>query len=331
MPATLGALPRERAARDVVCSASPRTLVGVTSPSADAPPGRLVARTVEVTPTSLPGSLIDLLPATEPMAWLRRGEGIAAWGVAAQCRPEGADRFTDAADWWRPVTASAVVRDEVEQPGSGLVCMASFAFADDPGDSVLVVPQVVVGTRGGRSWITVIGQDELAPVPALEVASPAPAPRNVVFADGAHERHRLGVAWSPTPYGASGTASWRRWCSPATSSRPPTHRWTCAGRCAGWPRTTRCAGPSTSTASSARPRSCWCVASAVWSPHASWPGRSGAPATTSATPASPDSWRARRRTSRSTSTPSARSPSRWRRTAPRRTSPRCRSCCTCPT
>ena len=163
----------------------------MTSVSAEAPPGRLVARTVEVAPASLPATLIDLLPAAEPMAWLRRGEGMVAWGVAAQCRTEGADRFSDAADWWRAVTSSAVVRDEVEEPGSGLVCLASFAFADDPGDSVLVVPQVVVGTRGGRSWITVIGQDELAPIPPLEVASPAPPPRNVVFADGAMS----GAAW----------------------------------------------------------------------------------------------------------------------------------------
>ncbi len=125
------------------------------------------------------------------MAWLRRGEGMVAWGVAAQCRTEGADRFTEAADWWRGVTASAVVRDEVEVPGSGLVCLASFAFADNPGDSVMVVPQVVVGTHGGRSWITVIGQDELAPIPALEVSAPAPAPRNVIFADGAMS----GAAW----------------------------------------------------------------------------------------------------------------------------------------
>jgi menaquinone-specific isochorismate synthase len=172
-------------------SGAPRTLVRVTSPSADAPPGRLVARTVEIPPASLPGSLIDLLPAAEPMAWLRRGEGMVAWGVAAECRTEGADRFTDAADWWRAVTTSAMIRDEIEEPGSGLVCMASFAFADDPGDSVLVVPQVVVGTRGGRSWITLIGEDELAPIPLLEVTPPAPAPRNVVFADGAMS----GAAW----------------------------------------------------------------------------------------------------------------------------------------
>ena len=59
-------------------------------PAADAPPGRLVARTVEVVaPDSLPGSLLDLLPTDEPMAWLRRGEGMVAWGVAARCRTSG--------------------------------------------------------------------------------------------------------------------------------------------------------------------------------------------------------------------------------------------------
>ena len=63
----------------------------------------------------------------------------------------------------------------------------------------------------------------------------------------------------------------------ATADQP---RSTSAGRCAGWPRTTRCAGPSTSTACSApRPR-CWSAASAAWSPRACWPAPSGVPATT---------------------------------------------------
>ncbi len=49
-----------------------------------------------------------------------------------------------------------MVRDEVGLPGSGLVCFGSFAFADEPGDSVLVVPEVVVGRRGDRAWVTTI-------------------------------------------------------------------------------------------------------------------------------------------------------------------------------
>jgi len=165
----------------------------VTSPSAvDAPPGRLVVRTVEVVaPDSLPASLLDLLPSDEPMAWLRRGEGMVAWGVAARCRTSGPDRFSDAADWWQQVAGSAVVRDEVQSPGTGVISFGSFGFADDPGDSVLVVPRVVVGTRRGRSWITVIGQDELAGQADLTTQPPPAAPRNVTFADGAMS----GAAW----------------------------------------------------------------------------------------------------------------------------------------
>ena len=74
-----------------------------TSASSDATVGRLVARTVEVTAPDLPGHLLDLLPDQDAMAWLRRGEGLVAWGVAARCETSGPDRFTDAVDWWRSV------------------------------------------------------------------------------------------------------------------------------------------------------------------------------------------------------------------------------------
>ncbi|HEX4190762.1 MAG TPA: isochorismate synthase, partial [Marmoricola sp.] len=114
----------------------------MTSSTATVP--RLVARTVEVPD---PGPLLDLLPPGEPMTWLRRGEGIVAWGTAAACRTNGEDRFSDASTWWRNVVRYAAVADEVEVPGSGLICLGSFAFADMPGDSVLTVPKVVVGRR----------------------------------------------------------------------------------------------------------------------------------------------------------------------------------------
>ena len=157
----------------------------------DVPAGRLVARTEELGPADLPADLLDLLPTEQAMAWLRRGEGVVAWGVAAECRTQGPDRFAEAGDWWRTVSASAVERDPVGVPGSGLICLGSFGFADDPGDSVLVVPRVVVGTRGGRSWVTVIGQDEVTGLPDLRV-QPAPRPPGeVAFADGAMS----GAAW----------------------------------------------------------------------------------------------------------------------------------------
>ena len=161
-------------------------------PTSDVPARRLVARTVEVAAAEgLPENLLDLLPTDQPMAWLRRGKGIVAWGEAARCTTSGPDRFTDAVDWWRAVSGAAVVRDEVDLPGSGLISIGSFGFADDPGDSILIVPRVVVGTRGDRAWITVIGNDELMPLPDLTVHDVVPPPRNVVFADGAMS----GAAW----------------------------------------------------------------------------------------------------------------------------------------
>ena len=81
------------------------------------------------------------------------------------------------------------MRDEVDEPGTGLVCFGSFAFADEPGDSVLVVPRVVVGRRGDRAWVTTIGPARPAtaadrPSLVTEVAGVVP-PANVAFADGA--------------------------------------------------------------------------------------------------------------------------------------------------
>ncbi len=162
------------------------------SPTSEVPVPRLVARTVEVTAAEgLPGNLLDLLPQDRPVAWLRRGQGIVAWGEAARCSTAGPDRFADATDWWRAVSASAAVHDEVGKPGTGLISVGSFGFADDPGDSVLIVPRVVVGSHGDRSWVTVVGEDELSPLPDLIVQGDIPAPRNVVFADGAMS----GAAW----------------------------------------------------------------------------------------------------------------------------------------
>lgn len=125
--------------------------------------------------------LLDLVPADRPVTWLRRGDGLVGWGVAAEVRTHGATRFADADKWWRETTARATVHDEVNEPGTGPVAFGTFAFADEPGDSVLVVPQVVVGRRGDVAWLTTVD----APAPDLVAADlPAP-PAGVSFADGA--------------------------------------------------------------------------------------------------------------------------------------------------
>jgi menaquinone-specific isochorismate synthase len=142
----------------------------------------LVVRTV---PLPDPGSLLDLLPDSDTTAWVRRGEGLVGWGVAAELRPRGPGRFDEAHAWWRRCTRHAVVRDDVRLPGTGLVAFGSFAFADEPGDSVLVVPEIVVGRRGGRCWVTHLGVSAIGAVSDLRPAEPPAAPADVHFTDGA--------------------------------------------------------------------------------------------------------------------------------------------------
>jgi menaquinone-specific isochorismate synthase len=152
----------------------------------------LVVRTTEVAD---PGALLGVLPAGAPVvSWVRRGEGLVGWGEAARfeapCDEGGdgrsTDRFTAAQRWWQQLTARGVVRDEVGLPGCGPVAFGSFAFdARSRRGSALVVPEVVVGHRGGRWWVTTVAvQGALPPGPSLS-SHDAPAPGQVRYADGA--------------------------------------------------------------------------------------------------------------------------------------------------
>ncbi|HET6939269.1 MAG TPA: isochorismate synthase [Nocardioides sp.] len=146
----------------------------------------LVVRTVEL---ELPAeaSLLDMLPEDHPVTWLRRGDGLVGCGVAAALRPSGAGRFDQANRWWRDLTSRAIVRSDVDEPGSGLIAFGTFAFADEPGDSTLVVPEVILGRRGETAWLTTVssvgGLDQLDR--RLELATSPPAPVDVSFTDGA--------------------------------------------------------------------------------------------------------------------------------------------------
>ncbi|VXC20234.1 isochorismate synthase [Nocardioides sp. AX2bis] len=154
------------------------------------PQGPWVARTTALDPGDV-DVLVDLLPREEAVAWLRRGDGLVGWGRAAATRTSGATRFADADKWWSELLARTEVHDDVEEPGSGMVAFGSFGFADEPGDSVLVVPRVVVGRRGDRAWLTTVGTpDEDRPAVPRPTDAPGP-PLGVVFADGS----RNGEEW----------------------------------------------------------------------------------------------------------------------------------------
>ncbi len=156
--------------------------------AADRGTSPLLVRTV---PLEVSGSLLDLLPEDDVTAWVRRGDGLVGWGVAAECRTSGPDRFDAASRWWQEQTRHAVVRDEVTMPGTGLVAFGSFGFADEPGDSVLTVPEVIVGRRDGRAWITHVGAAAFGRAPLLRPTTPPRPPESIHFTDGA----LTGAAW----------------------------------------------------------------------------------------------------------------------------------------
>ena len=140
-------------------------------------PDRLVVRSYLVQGGN---DLLDMLPAPRGvLSWVRAGEGLVAWGEVARVGTEGPYRFARAQDWWQSFCAQLDTRDEVGLPGSGPVAFASLAFDESPGSSVLVVPQVVVGRRGGRTWVTQF-QTGVATSPVVPVSRP----RGLRYSDG---------------------------------------------------------------------------------------------------------------------------------------------------
>ena len=120
----------------------------------------LVVVTREIDPVE------DLLPYADPatpLAWIRRGDGIAAVGeeTAAVIRVpagRGPSRAAVAAEAWRALRAGAEIDDPVGLPGTGLVAFGALTFDEDSAaDSVLIVPSTIVGRHRGRSWVTRVG------------------------------------------------------------------------------------------------------------------------------------------------------------------------------
>ena len=104
--------------------------------------------------------LLAFADPARPLAWLRRGDGIVAVGdgVVETVRvPAGAAPLRSAAiaDAWRELAQDAEIDDELALPGSGLVAFGALTFDEDSAaDSVLIVPSLVIGRHGGRTWIT---------------------------------------------------------------------------------------------------------------------------------------------------------------------------------
>lgn len=107
--------------------------------------------------------------AQDPTVWSRRGDIMVGVGRVAEL-PAG----IAPAPWWRRLGATAEIEDDVRMPGTGLVAFGALPFdpAHSSAQATLAVPRLVLGRRGGRSWITRIVADD-GPAPADD---PVPVP-----------------------------------------------------------------------------------------------------------------------------------------------------------
>lgn len=110
-----------------------------------------------------------LVLASHPQAslWRRRGNGLVGIGVRQRLTFAGPSRITDAANAWAAITSESVVDDEIGSLGTGLVAFGTFTFdAASALESVLVIPEFIIGHRNGLHWMTQIDSLE-APGEAL--------------------------------------------------------------------------------------------------------------------------------------------------------------------
>lgn len=143
------------------------------------------ALTVSTVGIDDPGSVVDHLAPGRELLWWRKGDGFAGFGVALRWEFTGAHRMADAAAAWRRLAAQATVSDDVGLPGTGLVAFGAFTFSDhSAARSVLIVPEVVIGRRDGRGWLTRIGSEAATTGSAPPEVHPPMEPVAVRFEAG---------------------------------------------------------------------------------------------------------------------------------------------------
>ena len=158
--------------------------------------------TVPLDGESAPEGLPSYLVRDDVLCWTRREAGLVGFGEAARFTATGPERFLEADIWWRHLVIEADITDHVECPGTGPVAFGSFAFSKASAhESRLIVPEIVVGVRDGRAWLTQITADdgelteagafaalkgwlESDPAAAVVLADPATAPDQATLKTG---------------------------------------------------------------------------------------------------------------------------------------------------
>ncbi len=103
-------------------------------------------------------------------AWIRSGDGLVGFGIYKKYEVTGVDRFAQARSWWQSEVANFSIHNNVHGSGTGPILFTSFAF-DENQPSVLIIPQIVIGQKNGKSWITWIGEQSQPDISQLKNAA----------------------------------------------------------------------------------------------------------------------------------------------------------------
>ena len=90
--------------------------------------------------------------------WIRSGDGLIGFGEYKKIELTGEDRFEKAKAWWQTQLSEFKIQNNVHGSGTGPILFGSFSF--DPNEkSILVIPEIILGKKAGKSWVTWIGND----------------------------------------------------------------------------------------------------------------------------------------------------------------------------
>jgi menaquinone-specific isochorismate synthase len=113
-------------------------------------------------------------------AWVRSGDGLVGFGEYKKFEVKGENRFKEAKAWWEKRVSEFKIQNNVHGSGTGPILFSSFSF--DPSEiSVLVIPEIIIGQKNGKSWITWIGDSKQ---PDLEKINTAPISGEITWQEG---------------------------------------------------------------------------------------------------------------------------------------------------
>lgn len=91
-------------------------------------------------------------------SWIRGEEGLIGFGIYKEATFTGPKRFSAASAWWKSELSALTIRNNVHGVGTGPIAFLSFGFTDEA-QSRVVIPSIIIGQKGDKSWITWIGDE----------------------------------------------------------------------------------------------------------------------------------------------------------------------------